>query len=205
MTHKPWLAAVDHITYVVSPHTIRKWAWYYTEVLDGRLTKKIDDADPTGRSSMMLWEIDFGSFAIALVAGIDREEKSHATVFVEKHGDRTIQHVAFRPPDEDLDGLIERLAQFNVRFQGKLLARQEGEDFVKQIFIWPANEAVNPAESSFDEAERRPCKDSPITFGEQTAADLYRAAQALMLSDLRLQILDWSLMPENWEPEEPES
>ncbi len=199
-----WLAAVDHITYVVSPHTIKRWAWYYTEILGGKLTKRIDDVDPKGKSSMMLWEIDFGSFAIALVAGIDRKEKSHITTFWRMHGDRTVQHVAFRPRGEDLDGLNARLEQYGARFQGKLLVRQEGDDLVKQIFLAPADEMVNPAESSFDELQRRPGKDSPITFDENVAENLYHSAQERMTSGTCVPMVDWSLMPKDWEPPEPE-
>jgi len=203
MAAKRWIATVDHITYVVSPQTIKRWAWYYIEVLGGKLTKRVDDADPNGKSSMMLWEIDFGNFAFALVAGIDRKEQSHVSVFAEKHGDRAVQHIAFRPPKEDLDGLILHLKQYDARFQGELLARQEGEDFVMQTFLAPADDMVNSAESSFDELERRPRKNSPITFDEDVAANLYRNAQNLMISDARAPMLDWSLMPDDWEPSEP--
>lgn len=201
----PWIRTVDHITYVVRPDTIRKWAWYYTEVLGGKFTNRIDDADPLGKSSMMLWEIDFGSFAIALVAGIDREEKSHVTVFAEKHGDRTVQHIAFRAAWENLDGLKDHLEHFSARFQNQLLARQEGRGFVKQIFLWPVDDLVNPAESSFDELQRRPRSNSPITFDEDVAAKLYQFAQELMCRDERAPMIDWLLMPKDWEPPAIES
>lgn len=197
---------VDHITYVVTLDTIKRWAWYYLEVLKswgGKLTKKIDDADPTGKSSMMLWEIDFGNFAIALVAGIDREEKSHATVFRETHAERMVQHIQFRPPNEDLDALIADLEKYGATFQSRLLVRQEGNDLVKQVFLSPTDETVNPAESGFDELGRRASKDSPITFDENVAANLYRAAQELMNRDIRAPMLDWSLMPDDWKPPVP--
>ena len=30
-----WLMNVDHVTYVVTPQTIKKWAWWYLQVMGG--------------------------------------------------------------------------------------------------------------------------------------------------------------------------
>ena len=93
------LTKVDHVTFVVDPGTIRKWAWFYLEVMGGKMILRKDDTNPGEKSSMMLWCIDFGEFGIALVAGIDRQEKSHVTAYAERHGDHSVQHVAFQVPD----------------------------------------------------------------------------------------------------------
>ena len=202
MENRPWLEAVDHISYIVSPSTIRKWAWFYIDVLGGKLTKRIDDTNPNGKSSMMLWEIDFGKFAIALVAGIDRGETSHASAFHRTMGDRMNQHIAFRVKDEDLEKFVAHLAEYGMRFQGEMLTRPEGSGSVKQIFGGPVNDKVNSADSGFDEFQARPASDAPITFSGKTAADLYEMAQVLMKSGEIKPLLDWSLMPEDWEPPE---
>ena len=60
---------------------------------------RIDDTNPDDKSSMMLWCIDFGEFGIALVAGLDREEKSHVTAYADRHGDHSVQHVAYQVGD----------------------------------------------------------------------------------------------------------
>ncbi|MFY9457390.1 MAG: VOC family protein [Candidatus Spechtbacterales bacterium] len=200
--NKPWLEAVDHISYVVSPESIRKWAWFYIDVLGGKLTKRIDDANPNGKSSMMLWEIDFGKFAIALVAGIDREEISHVSAFNAIMGDRAVQHIAFRAKDENLEKFIAHLAKYGMRFQGEMLTRPEGSGTVMQIFGAPVNDEVNSADSGFDEFQARPAPDAPITFSAKTAAELYETAQALMKSGEVKPMLDWSRMPQDWEPPE---
>lgn len=202
---KPWVEAVDHISYVVSRETIRKWAWFYIEVLGGKMTKRIDDANPGGKSSMMLWEIDFNKFAIALVAGIDREEISHVSAFHAKMGDRAVQHIAFRAKDEDLEKVTAHLAGYGMRFQGEMLTRPEGPGVVNQIFGSPANDAVNSADSGFDEFQARPASDAPITFSVKTATELYEMAQALMKSGEVRPMLDWSIMPKDWEPPSVES
>lgn len=195
-----WLSVVDHITYAVKLENFKRWVWFYTEILGGKINTRCDDVDPEGKSSMMLWTIDFGNFSIALVAGIDREEKSHVTAFVERHGDRTVQHVAVRPRDEAFEEFLAHLNSFGLRLQGAPLTRQEGPNFVKQIFAWPAHRDFNPAEVGFDEIEARADKYSPITFSAKTGKELYRMAQALMMSDARIDMIDWSLMPEDWEP-----
>src|SRR5688572_28507137 len=91
-----WLEKVDHITYAVRPETMRKWAWLYIENLGGSLVLRVDDTNPGEASSMMLWCVDFHTFGIALVAGLDRAERSHISAFVDRHGDHSVQHIAFQ-------------------------------------------------------------------------------------------------------------
>ena len=87
-----------------------------------------------------------------------------------------------------------------MRFQGDILKRPEGSGFVKQIFGWPVHENDNPSRASFDEFQARPSADAQITFSGKTAAELYEAAQELHNSDERQSMIDWSLMPDDWEP-----
>ena len=92
-----WLQKVDHVTYVVRPDTIRKWAWLYIEKFGGKMVLRVDDTNPRKPIQRDGCDaVDFGEFGIALVAGIDREEKSHVTAYAERHGDHSVQHVAFQ-------------------------------------------------------------------------------------------------------------
>jgi len=203
--NQPWLETVDHVTYVVRPDTIKKWGWWYIDVLGGKLTLRSDDVDPKGKSSMMLWTIDFGKFSIALVAGIDREEKSHVTVFEETHGDRTVQHVAYRPWAERFEEFLEHTKKHGMKLQSAPFSREEGDYSVKQVFANPSHGDSNPGEVGFDEFEARADEHSRTTFSHKTGTDLYRMAQALMNKDKRRPMLDWSFMPEGWEPPEVKS
>ena len=71
-----FLKKIDHISYAVESGNIEKWAWFHVVVEGGTLIKRIDDVAPNGKSSMKIWCIDYGEFGIALIEGIDREEKA---------------------------------------------------------------------------------------------------------------------------------
>lgn len=195
-----WLQKVDHITYVVRPDTIRQWAWFYVEEMGGVPILRKDDTNPGERSSMLLWCIDFGEFGIALVAGIDREEKSHVTAYVEKHGDHAVQHVAFQVGD--LRCFRDYLANNGVQLLGEILERHDGFGYVRQVFARGYHDEANPAEVGFPEFVERPLKkDEPfpeISFSEHAGTNLYKQAQSAMEQDERKQFVDFSTMPTDW-------
>jgi len=193
-----WLKKIDHITYLVKPETIRKWAWFYIEVCGGKLVMRSDDVKPNSKSSMMLWCIDFGEFGIALAAGIDREEKSHVTRSVEANGDHFLQHPAFHV--RDLEAFIKHASKHGVRFQGDMQVRNDGFGVTKQIFAWPYHGTRNAAVVGFQEYEERESEDTEITFSPKVGASLYDIAQEIMESDMRQTMVDWSCMPDDWEP-----
>lgn len=199
-----WLLKVDHVTYVVKPETIRNWAWLYIEILGGKLTLRVDDTNPGEKSSMMLWCIDFGEFGIALVAGLDREEKSHVTAFVEKHGDHATQHVAFQV--EDLEEFRYHTTQYGLRLLGEILVRHDGFGYIKQVFAKGYHAEANPAEVGFPEFVQRLLKKGEnfpeVSFSAQAGMNLYQQAQKAMEEDRRESIFDFSLMPPDWEPPE---
>jgi len=180
------LIKVDHVTFVVEPESIRKWAWFYLEVMGGKMILRKDDTNPGEKSSMMLWCIDFGEFGIALAAGIDREEKSHVTAFLEKHGDHAVQHVAFLV--EDLSGFRTQVMEFGVNL---LFARGYHDD-------------TNPAEVGFPEFVERPLHKGAafpeVSFSAEAGTNLYRQAQDAMDKNERQPLMDFSKMPPNWEP-----
>ncbi len=203
---RTWLKRIDHATFVVSSETIRRWAWYYIDVCGGRLTLRVDDTNPGEPSSMMLWTVDFGGFGIALVAGIDREEKSHVTAFFEKHGDHTVQHLAIDVGD--LEGFLGHTAAFGLRPIGAVQVRDDdGFGPLKQVFAAGYHDADNPARVGFDEYLERPEKGeaaaAKITFSGQVGTNLYRQAQRVMEQDERRSMVDFSLMPAGWEPPAP--
>lgn len=117
MTKQKWLTRINHITYACLPETVDKWVHFHTEIEGGEIMKCVEDVYPTKtHSSMKLWCINFGSFVLDLVVGIDREEKSHITEFVELHGDHCVQHVAFETPD--LEQYVEHLHSHGVQTLG---------------------------------------------------------------------------------------
>jgi hypothetical protein len=196
------LTKVDHVTYVVHQDTIRKWAWFYIEVMGGKMILRKDDTNPGEKSSMMLWCIDFGEFGIALAAGIDRQEKSHVTAFHERHGDHAVQHVAFLVPD--LSGFRDEIVNFGVNLLGPILQRHDGFGYVRQVFARGYNDESNPAEVSFPEFVERPLHKGAafpeVSFSAEAGTNLYRQAQEAMDKDERKPLVDFSKMPANWQP-----
>jgi hypothetical protein len=196
------LMKVDHVTFVVHPESIRKWAWFYIEVMGGKMILRKDDTNPGEKSSMMLWCIDFGEFGIALAAGIDREEKSHVTAFLEKHGDHAVQHVAFLV--QDLSGFRTQVMEFGVNLLGPILQRHDGFGYVRQVFARGYHDDTNPAEVGFPEFVERPLHKGAafpeVSFSAEAGTNLYKQAQDAMERNERQPLMDFSKMPPDWEP-----
>ena len=159
---------------------------------------------------MMVWTIDFAEFGVALIAGIDRTEKSHVTAFVEKHGDHSFQHVALQV--SDLDALSSALSAQGVNLLGDTLTRKEAGATIKQVFASPFHADENSSVVGFYEfVERSPpeqvgAQATPeITFSEKAGTLLYEQAQAAMVEgdDRRVPMSRFSKMPPAWEPPEP--
>lgn len=198
-----WIQKVDHITYVVRPETIKKWAWLYIEHLGGRLVLRVDDTNPNERSSMMLWCIDFDSFGIALVAGLDREERSHVSLFADRHGDHSVQHVAFQVPN--LEAFREEMARrLGLRVLGSPHERHDGFGYVRQVFARGYTSDLNAAEVGFPEFVERPLDRSKpfpqVSFSAKVGMSLYKQAQDALAADEREEAFDLSGMPAEWDP-----
>ena len=127
------LRKIDHVAYAVEAGSIEKWAWFHIEVEGGTLIKRIDDARPGDpNSSMKIWCIDYGDFGIALIEGIDRAEKSQVSMFAEKHGDHSCQHVAY--DCHSLDNFISHMKSLGGHPRGSVLVQDDGFGILKQMF-----------------------------------------------------------------------
>jgi len=199
------LKRVDHVTYACKKGSIEKWTWFHTEVEGGTLINRIDDVRPDDLdSSMKIWCIDFGEFGVALIEGIDRAEKSQVTAFVEKHGDHSIQHVAY--DTYDLDAFIAHMSSQGGHPRGETLVRNDGFGILKQMFARGYEEG-SADEATFPEYVERPNAESgddvSITFAEETGKGFYDQVQQAVEEGDTAPFFDFSAMPADWEvPEE---
>ena len=200
------LKKVDHITYACEKDSIERWAWFHIEVEGGTLINRIDDVRPDDAdSSMKIWCIDFGEFGVALIEGIDRAKKSQVTLFVERHGDHAVQHVAF--DTHDLEKFQDHMKEMGGTPRGETLVRHDGFGILKQMFARGYAEG-NAAEASFPEYVQRPSvSDGPdevaITFAEETGKGFYDQIEDAVAEGDTDPFFDFSRMPSDWEVPEP--
>ncbi len=195
------LRKIDHVSYAVAKGNIEKWAWFHIEVEGGTLIKRIDDANPGGRSSMKIWCIDYGEFGIALIEGIDREEKSQVTSFVERHGDHSCQHVAY--DCHDLDSFIGHMKAMGGHPRGSVLVQDDGFGLLKQMFA-KGYASGHAGEATFPEYCERPrnaseARDIEITFSNRAGGTFYRQVQSAIEAGDTEPFFDFSRMPRNWQ------
>lgn len=201
----PHLKSVDHITYACAAGTIERWAWFHIEVEGGTLINRIDDVRPDDpNDSMKIWCIDYGDFGVALIEGIDRASTSQVSAFVERHGDHSIQHVAF--DTYDLDAFSAHLKEMGGTPRGNTLVRNDGFGVLKQMFARGYEEGAADT-TSFPEYVQRPTPgeqgDVAITFAEETGKGFYdQVAEAVAAGDLE-PFFDFDQMPNDWEVPEP--
>lgn len=195
-----WLVKVDHITYACAKGMIEKWAWFHIEVEGGKLIKRIDDVDPNNpNSSMKLWCIDYGDFGIALVEGIDRNEKSQVTLFAEMHGDHSVQHVAY--DTSNLDQFIDRLEKYGFNVLGEPIAKRDAYGMLKQVFCRGYSQ-LSPAENQFAEYVQRPRsiqEELEVTFSQKAGKGFYRQIEEAMAQRNDTTFTNFSVMPSNWQ------
>ena len=200
-----WLVRVDHVTYACAKGMIEKWAWFHIEVEGGKLIKQIDDVDPHNpNSSMKLWCIDYGTFGIALVEGIDRNEKSQVTLFAELHGDHSVQHVAY--DTSNLDQFIDRLEKHGFNVLGEPIAKKDAFGMLKQVFCRGYSQ-LSPAENQFAEYVQRPRsiqEELEVTFSQQAGKGFYQQIEEAMAQKNKTTFTDFSGVPANWQTPAPE-
>jgi hypothetical protein len=192
---------VDHVAYACAKGMIEKWAWFHTEVEGGTLVARFDDVDPENPdSSMKLWCIDYeGEFGIALIEGIDRNEKSQVTLFSERHGDHSIQHVAY--DTDDLEKFIERLKQYDCEVLGEAISRRDSFGLLKQVFCKGYSQ-LNPSETAFAEYVQRPRSTSDeleISFSQKAGKGFFRQIQEATAKGETVLFTNFSAMPTDWQ------
>jgi hypothetical protein len=195
------LKRVDHITYACAAGTIERWAWFHIEVEGGRLINRIDDVRPDDPDdSMKIWCIDYGEFGVALIEGIDRARTSQVSAFVERHGDHSVQHVAF--DTYDLDAFIERMRRLGGSPRGEVLVRNDGFGVLRQMFA-RGYVPGSAAETTFPEYVQRPDADTGadvnITFAEETGKGFYDQVANAVASGDEAPFFDFSTMPDDWQ------
>lgn len=195
------LKRVDHITYACAAGTIEQWAWFHIEVEGGTLINRIDDVRPDdANDSMKIWCIDYGEFGVALIEGIDRAKKSQVTAFVDRHGDHSVQHVAY--DTHDLEKFQAHMKKMGGTPRGETLVRNDGFGVLKQMFARGYEEG-SADESTFPEYVQRPnnmtADEVAITFAEETGKGFYdQVADAVDDGDTA-PFFDFSKMPQDWE------
>jgi hypothetical protein len=200
-----FLKRVDHIAYACAAGTIEKWTWFHTEVEGGTFINRIDDVRPDDpNDSMKIWCIDYGEFGVALIEGIDRARKSQVTAFVERHGDHSVQHVAY--DTYDLDKFQEHMKALGGTPRGETLTRNDGFGILKQMFARGYEEGAAD-ETSFPEYVQRPNNETPeevaITFAQETGKGFYDQVAKAVEEDDDAPFFDFSRIPDDWEVPEP--
>lgn len=196
---------VDHIAYACAAGTIEKWAWFHIEVEGGTLITRIDDVRPDDPdSSMKIWCIDYGNFGIALIEGIDRAKVSQVTTYVAKHGDHSVQHVAY--DTENLDGFLRKLQGMGGHPRGNTLVRNDGFGVLKQVFA-KGYAGGHPAEASFPEYVERPKvvggDGVAMTFSQDAGRGFYDQIEDAVESGDDQPFFDFSAMPQGWTAPDP--
>ena len=135
------------------------------------------------------------------IEGIDRAGKSQVTTFVERHGDHSVQHVAYETPD--LEKFMEHFEQQHCRLRGESLVREDSHGLVKQVFC-KGYEAMDTGEMSFPEYIERPdnanSTEPRVTFSQRSGKDFYQQVEDAQMQGDQQPLVDFSLVPANWSP-----
>lgn len=194
---------VDHITYAVDQGMIEKWGWYHIEVEGGQLTKRIDDVRPDDpNSSMKLWCIDFQNFGVVLVEGIDRKKISQVSAFVNRHGDHSVQHIAF--DTSNLEDFIGHAMSLGTNLRGHQLVNDDGFGKVKQLF-GKGYAPIDAAEMSFPEYIERPRGGSTgsevnTDVPQNTGKNFYQRIEDARETKDTSTLTNFNMMPDGWSP-----
>ena len=168
---------VDHITVCVA-RNIESFVAEYVEREHGRIVFRNVDVTPGNPSSMMLYGIACDdAYLIAIAQGIDREERSHVSLFCDTHGDHAVQHVALRVTN--LPAYVKEKRLQGRKFLGEIHERRDPFGEVRQIFAAPFDRLLAVSQAPFYEFVERPS-------GWQLSSDLievFSNSFAMGLSD----------------------
>lgn len=166
---------IDHLTVCV-PRDIEKVVEHYVRHMHGRVVFKNLDVMPRAKSSLILYGIACDdAYLVAIAQGIDREEKSHVTLFCEKNPIHGLQHAALRV--SNLYTFVEEKQAEGIPFMGEIHKRRDAFGDVLQIFAAAWDGYLPVAQASFYEFVQRPegWRLSPETveiFTDETAEEL---------------------------------
>lgn len=167
------ILGIDH--FAIAVKDIETWKRFYLNIPGAELFSETPDVNRKGRSSMHLCGIRIGGMSIALVQGIDREEKSQVTEFVKKHGDHSFQHIAIAV--DDLRALVAWGKERGWRFNGSIKQRRDNFGAIRQIFAKKFDPDLCAVEASFYEFVERPQEGETFkaadSFSDDFAQDLY--------------------------------
>ncbi len=173
MVHASWQwLGQDHITYAV--WNIESWRTLYVDYFGFHEIHHTPDASPDGTSSMELYGLESGHSRIALVSPINRVSISHLYYFLCKHGDHSVQHVAYAI--ENLEAFVREMKVKGFNFLGNIKYRIDSFGQVKQIFAKRFDPSLTAAEGPFYEFVERPTQTEigfEDFFSSVTAGELY--------------------------------
>lgn len=178
-----WLGE-DHITYVV--RDIEAWRVVYVDYFGFHEIHHTADASPDGTSSMELYGLESGHSRIALVSPINRASLSHVEHFLRKHGDHSVQHVAYGI--QNLEAFVSEMKAKGFHFLGNIKYRIDSFGQIKQIFAKRFDPSLTAAEGPFYEFVERPAQ-TEIGFGDffsnVVAGELYGDVEKDLANDDR--------------------
>jgi hypothetical protein len=145
------ILGLDHVAVAVKD--IFKWKVMYLS-MGARVFYETSDASPQGASSMKLCGVKLGEYSIALIEGINREEISQVSAYVEKHGDHSFQHIAVAV--DNIYAFVEWASENHFHFLGPVQDRKDAFGDVKQVFARKFDKDLPPDEAPFYEFVERP-------------------------------------------------
>lgn len=158
------ILGLDHVAIAVKD--IVKWKAVYF-FMGARVFYETNDASPQGASSMKLCGVKLGEYSIALLEGINREEVSQVSAFVNKHGDHSFQHIAVAV--DDISAFVGWANEKGFQFLGPIQESKDAFGEVKQVFARKFDGSLSPDEAPFYEFVERPNQE-----GKFVSADSFK-------------------------------
>ncbi|MBI2120721.1 MAG: VOC family protein [Parcubacteria group bacterium] len=160
------ILGLDHVAIAVKDITAWKKMYLF---MGARIFYETNDASPNGKSSMKLCGVKLGEYSIALIEGIDREEISQVSAYVEAHGDHSFQHIAVAV--DNIYAFVEWATVNNFHFLGPLKDRSDAFGDVKQVFARKFDKNLSPDEAPFYEFVERPNQEGRFISADSFSDD----------------------------------
>lgn len=153
---------------------IESWRRVYVDYFGFQEIHHTADASPDGTSSMELYGLQSAHSRIALVSPINGASISHVEHFLRKHGDHSVQHVAYAI--QNLEAFVWEMKHKGFHFLGDIKYRIDSFGPIKQIFAKRFDSSLTPVEGPFYEFVERPMQaeaGSADFFSSAVAGELY--------------------------------